>query len=137
MGLHEGKHATDPSRNNPHVHIIVPTRTIGSEGFSKKKDREHDKRKYVDIWRKQWAIIQNRAYERNGLDIRVSHESLEVQGKRDREPTIHLGRIDWQKEQRGEQTVAGNQKRAIQERNAKRIQMHHTKLDHKLEIGLR
>jgi len=118
--IHRGRNADDPSRNNPHVHIIVPTRTVGPNGFSKKKDREHDKRSYTDIWREQWAEVQNRAYERRKLDIRVSHESLEMQGRRDREPTIHLSRIDWQKEQRGERTPAGDRKRAIQERNRKR-----------------
>ena len=109
--IHQGKNVEDPSRDNPHVHIIVPTRTVEPDGFSKKKDREHDKRKYIKIWREQWALAQNRAYERNGLDIRVSHESLEAQGEFDREPTIHLSRIDWQREQRGERTPAGDEKR--------------------------
>ena len=120
--IHRGHNRDDPSRNNPHVHIIVPTRTLGPDGFSAKKDREHDKRKYITIWREQWAAVQNRAYERNGLDIQVSHESLEAQGKGDREPTIHLSRIDWQREQRGERTPAGDRKRAIRERNHARIQ---------------
>lgn len=99
--IHEGRNAEDPSRNNPHVHIIVPTRTVGPDGFSRKKDREHNKRKYLNIWREQWADVQNRAYERSGLDIRVSHESLEAQGILDREPTIHLSLADWQREKRG------------------------------------
>lgn len=118
--IHRGHNQDDPSKNNPHVHIIVPTRTIEPDGFCRKKDREHDKRKYITIWREQWAQVQNRAYERNGLDIQVSHESLEAQGKRNREPTIHLSRIDWQKEQRGERTIAGARKRAIKERNHER-----------------
>ena len=118
--IHEGKNEDDPTRDNPHVHIIVPTRTVGPDGFSKKKDREHDKYKYIGIWREQWALVQNRAYERNGMDISVSHESLEVQGVRDREPTIHLSRIDWQKEQRGERTRAGDKKREIEARNRER-----------------
>lgn len=115
--IHRGHRPDDPSRNNPHVHIIVPARTVGPNGFSKKKDREHDKKLYIGIWREQWAEVQNLAYERRKLEVRVSHESLKVQGKRDREPTIHLSRIDWQKEQRGERTVAGDRKRAIEERN--------------------
>lgn len=118
--IHQGKNVEDPSRDNPHVHIIVPTRTVEPEGFSKKKDREHDKREYIGIWREQWAFVQNRAYERNGLEIRVSHESLEAQGELDREPTIHLSRIDWQKERRGERTLAGDEKREIEERNRER-----------------
>lgn len=35
--IHEGKNARDPSRSNPHVHIIVPTRTVGPDGFAPKK----------------------------------------------------------------------------------------------------
>ena len=118
--IHQGKNVENPSRDNPHVHIIVPTRTVEAEGFSKKKDREHDKREYIKIWREEWASAQNRAYERNRLDIRVSHESLEAQGERDREPTPHLSRIDWQREQRGERTPAGDRKREIEERNRER-----------------
>lgn len=116
VAIHEGRNVDDPSRNNPHVHIIVPTRTVDSDGFSKKKDREHDKREYVVIWRKQWALAQNRAYERNGLDVRVSHESLEVQGIRDREPKIHISRIDWQRKKRGERTHADDKKRKMEKK---------------------
>lgn len=83
---------------------------------ARKKNREWDKRKYINIWREEWAAVQNRAYERNRMDIRVSHESLEVQGK-DWEPTIHMSRIDWQKEKHGERTIAGDRKRAIKEHN--------------------
>ncbi len=118
--IHRGRNLANPSKNNPHVHIIVSTRTLGPDGFSKKKDREHNKKQYLIQWREQWAEIQNRAYERNQLDIRISHESLAVQGKLDREPTIHLSHMDWQKEQRGERTAAGNRKRKIQERNRQR-----------------
>lgn len=118
--IHKGKNVEDPSKNNPHVHIIVPTRTVGPDGFSEKKDREHDKREYIGIWREQWALVQNRAYKRNGLDIKVSHKSLEAQGIHDREPTIHLSHADWQREKRGERTAAGDRKYAIKIRNKKR-----------------
>ena len=67
----------------------------------------------------KWANVQNEAYARCGLDIRVSHESLEVQGI-NRVPTIHLSRIDWRKEQRGERTPAGDRKRAIERENKMR-----------------
>ena len=120
VAIHEGRNIQDPSRNNPHVHIIVPTRTVGLGGFSKRKDREHNKRKYIDIWREQWALIQNLAYERNGLNIRVSHESLFVQGCYGREPVNQLSLVDWQKEQRGERTVAGALRRELTARNKAR-----------------
>lgn len=132
--IHEGRNEYDPSKDNPHVHIIVSTRVVGPDGFSKMKDREHNKKVYVKIWREGWANIQNRAYERNGMKIRVSHESLEVQGIR-REPTPHLSRIDWQKEERGELTPAGDRKRAIQERN-KRVQKRQLKRGRGLEIEI-
>ena len=103
--IHEGKNARDPSRSNPHVHIIVPTRTVGPDGFCPKKDREHDKREYILIWREQWALVQNRAYEREKLDIRVSHESLEMQGIYDRKPRRHLSRINWQRTQQREHAL--------------------------------
>ena len=67
------------------------------------------------------------AIDRNRLDIRVSHESLEIQGRYDREPTIHLSRIDWQREMRGERTPAGDKKRAIAARN--REQSHNRQLE--------
>lgn len=133
--IHEGRNETDPKRNNPHVHIIVPTRIVGKNGFGEKKDRELDKRKYIHIWREEWANLQNRAYERNGLDIRVSHESLEVQGK-DREPTIHLSRMDWQKEERGEHTIAGDKKRAIKVRNQERVRKRQLQQERSLEMEL-
>lgn len=134
--IHEGRNNSDPEKNNPHVHILVSTRTVGADGFNQKKDRERNNRKYVEIWREQWAQVQNRAYERNGYDIRVSHESLEVQGKKDREPTIHLSRIDWQKEKKGEHTSAGDKKRAITEHNRKHAHRHQIELEQKYEIEL-
>lgn len=117
--IHWGRNPTSPSRNNPHVHMIITTRTIGPEGFNKSKDREHNKKEYLHLWRKQWADVQNRAYERNRLDTRVSHESLRAQ-ELNREPTIHLSRADWRREMRGEQTKAGERKRQIKERNQER-----------------
>jgi hypothetical protein len=134
--IHEGHNEADPRKNNPHVHLIVSTRTISPSGFSAKKDREHDKRKYINIWREEWATAQNRAYERNELDIRVSHESLEVQGCHDREPTIHLSRIDWQRELRGEHTPRGDEKRAIKARNEERNRQRKLELERKCELEL-
>lgn len=134
--IHEGKNKLDPKRNNPYVHIIIPTRSVCPDGFCKKKNREWDKRQYINIWREDWANVQNRAYERNGMDIRVSHESLEVQGIKDREPTIHLSRIDWQREQHGERTLAGDRKRAIKERNEERARQRQIELEREYELEL-
>lgn len=136
VAIHEGRNKADPTKNNPHVHIIVSTRSIGPDGFGEKKDREHNNPKYANIWREQWAKVQNRAYERNGLDVRVSHESLEVQGEYDREPTIHLSRIDWQKENLGERTIAGDEKRAIKARNEEHVRQRKASQERELDFEL-
>ena len=115
--IHEGNNKQDPAKNNPHVHIIVPTRTVGPDGFNRKKFREYDKREYIDIWREHWALVQNQAYERNDLSVRVSHESLIVQGIYGREPVNHLPFVEWQKEQRGQLTPSGVRRRALEIRN--------------------
>ena len=116
------------------MRLILLSLLIEIEDFSKKKNREWNKRKYITVWREQWAEVQNLAYERNGLDIRVSHESLEVQGIRNREPTIHLSRADWQREMRGIHTPAGDRKREIQARNQER--MYTLKRQRSMEIEL-
>lgn len=126
--IHEGKNEKDPSRNNPHVHIIVSTRTADEHGFSKVKLRELDKRKYIWVWRKEWEDIINRTYERNKCRERVSCHSYEVQGIHDFEPTIHLSRIDWEKEKRGERTLEGDIKRDIKEKNKKRREKEEEKM---------
>ena len=120
VAIHEGKNKDDPSRNNVHFHILVPTRFVEPDGFSKGKDRERNNIRYIKEWRESWAEIQNRAYRRYNLKISVSADSYEVQGIFDREPTIHLNRIDWEKEKAGEQTRSGDRKRAIRSRNEER-----------------
>ena len=97
--IHRGTNRDFPSKNNPHVHIIVSTRTVGPEGFNPQKDREHDKRCYIEIWRRAWAEVQNRACERCHIEERVSHESLRVQGIA-REPLRHVNYVDWQRTER-------------------------------------
>ena len=122
VAIHEGKNEREPSKNNPHAHIIVPTRTVSSKGLNEKTYREFNKSEYMHIWRAQWADVQNQAYERNNLPMRVSHESLEVQGIRDREPANHLSLASWQRERRGEHTPQGDKRRAIDRRNRERTQ---------------
>ncbi len=115
--IHEGKNLKDESKNNPHVHILVTTRTLDPSGFNRLKARELlDRKEALLNWREQWARVQNLAYERNGFDIRVSHESLEVQGV-ERIPIPHLPLIDWQREQKGRHTPSGDKRREILEKN--------------------
>lgn len=36
---------------------------FGSDGFSKRKDRESDQRDFWNVWRESWAMVQNRAIQ--------------------------------------------------------------------------
>jgi len=92
--IHKGINVKAPERNNPHVHIIVPTRTVNADGFSKNKYSPLNAREYIRIWRARWSDAQNRAYERCGLDVRVSHRSLKDQNK-EREPVRYIPRLDY------------------------------------------
>ena len=136
FAIHLNENPEDPSRNNPHMHLFVNTRMVTVDGFSKKKDRRLDKLDQLRKWRKSWEDIQNAAFERNGLDIRVSHESFEVQGITDKEATIHLTRSDYEKEQRGIRTPAGDRKREIEERNRQREIEAELRREHRLERSL-
>ena len=69
-------------------------------------------------WREAWMEEQNHAYERNWLDIEISHASLKAQGI-DRIPKKHISRIDFQKKQRLEQLLAKSKKRVIDLRHPK------------------
>jgi ATP-dependent exoDNAse (exonuclease V) alpha subunit len=111
----------DKRDGNPHVHILLTTRAVNWEGFSKMKNRDWDKRTNVTQWREHWARVQNREFEKRNLTVRVSHESYIKQGI-DREPTKHLGRRVMSLERRGIQTDRGNENRAIEARNREREQ---------------
>ena len=117
--IHEGRNTEDKSRNNPHVHILVTTRALGADGFSAKKYRDLDRRENIKKWRKGWEVLQNRAYERNGLDIRVSCESLKTQGI-DRKPLSYMPVADWQKEKNGQHTPSGDKRRKVVRKNEKK-----------------
>lgn len=116
--IHEGENKKHPSRNNPHAHIIITTRSIGPEGFFRKKNRELDKEKYLLIWRKQWEILQNQAYKRNNIKAEVSCKSLKEQGCK-RKPIPYLSICDYQKEKRGIRTIAGEKRRKVIKYNKK------------------
>lgn len=136
VAIHEGRNEDDPSKNNPHVHIIIPTRFVEAEGFSRLKDREHDKKEYIFFWRVEWARVVNRAYEKNHLPMRVSPYSLKVQGI-DREPTKHLCLADYQREKRGERTTAGDEKREIETRNQEKALKKKEEKKKKQEVKLK
>lgn len=112
IAIHEGKNK-NPLKNNPHAHIMLTDRPVDANGFCARKNREWNKREILREWRKLWAEAQNKFFKDKGLELRVSHESLEVQGI-DREPTVPLGRAAMALERKGVQTEYGNRNREIE-----------------------
>jgi len=108
-------------QNNPHAHIITPFRTVDKDGFHRTKTqmRYMNHKSYSTKWRKLWAELQNREFEKRGLDIRVSHESLYAQGIM-REATKHIGAGAMALELRGIETKAGEDYRKTMTRNKER-----------------
>ena len=76
--------------NNPHAHIMLTMREMNSDGFSAKKNRDWNHVSQLQLQRKAWADATNLALEREGIDTRIDHRSLEEQGI-ERIPQIHLG----------------------------------------------
>lgn len=81
----------DKKDGNPHAHILLTTREIDENGFTK-KNREWDKNERVDEWRKGWEVIANRDLERAGCDTRIDHRSHEDRGLEEI-PQIHVGHV--------------------------------------------
>ena len=115
--IHHGRNLENSKKDNPHVHILVSTRTAGPDGFSSKKARALETKDTLLHWREEWAWVQNQAYQRCGLDTRVNHKSLREQNIYDREPTAHLRYMDWQKAQRNRQEDAETEKQINRQRS--------------------
>lgn len=101
---------------NPHAHILLTTRDITPEGFGP-KNRDWNRKELLETWREEWSNAANRSLERAGLESRIDHRSLDVQGL-EREPQIHLGPHVAQMEARGILTERGSRALEIAERNA-------------------
>ena len=111
----------EPNGHNPHVHIMFSERIIegierGPEQYFKRANTKHPERgghlksdrftgrggpEAIEALRARWAEVQNLAFERLGLDVRVDHRSLEAQGI-EREPGQHRGPAVSAVEARGE-----------------------------------
>lgn len=81
-------HKLDSS--NPHAHILLTMREVGSSGFGK-KNRDWNKKERLTEWREKWALECNNELYAAGSKSRISHKTLKEQGVK-REPTKHLGK---------------------------------------------
>ncbi len=112
---------TSDERNH-HVHLLIPERRIGPDGFAAKKDPTMNRREQLNEWREQWANLANRHLERHGHEARIDHRSLEAQGI-DREPTSHLGYAAIEIAERGGQSDRFDAFKAVLARNDIRVEM--------------
>jgi MobA/MobL family len=133
-------HASGEGRDhrNIHAHVLITHREFGPEGFEEIANRRtitkkvKGQEKQVEIAgiaatpadikaiRKEWEQHVNRAYEREGLDIRVDCRSHEDRGI-EQEPTKHLGPTAAAMERRGMESDRGAANREITQRNAARL----------------
>ena len=133
----------DKGDGNPHAHVMLTMRAMDEHGKWLPKSRkvydldengeriklpsgrwkshkedtvDWNDRKYCEIWRHEWEIIQNRYLEANNRPERVDLRSYERQGL-DIIPTVHEGAAVQQMEKRGIQTNIGNLNREIKAAN--------------------
>ena len=133
----------DKGDGNPHAHVMLPMRAMDERGKWLPKSRkvydlnengeriklpsgrwkshkedtvDWNDRKYCEIWRHEWEVIQNRYLEANDRPERVDLRSYARQGL-DIVPTVHEGAAVRQMEKRGIQTNIGNLNREIRAAN--------------------
>ncbi|HHS9832589.1 TPA: MobQ family relaxase [Klebsiella variicola subsp. variicola] len=68
----------DLDSDNPHAHVMLTLKTIGSEGFGK-KERSWNDRKMSVLWRESWASMANSYLAAAGSPERIDHRSLQAQ----------------------------------------------------------
>ena len=133
----------DKGDGNPHAHVMLTMRAMDEHGKWLPKSRkvydldengeriklpsgrwkshkedtvDWNDRKYCEIWRHEWEVIQNRYLEANDRPERVDLRSYARQGL-DIIPTVHEGAAVRQMEKRGIQTNIGNLNREIRAAN--------------------
>lgn len=115
-------HTPDPQgdNRNHHCHIMLTTRELTGDSFGQKV-REWNRTEELQGWREQWAVHVNRGLEQAGREDRVDHRSLEDRGI-DAEPEPKQGPVATEMERQGQQSHAGDDRRAAKDRNAERAE---------------
>lgn len=113
-------HAPDRGgdNRNHHAHVLLTMRELTGEGFGI-KNREWNDKDRLEAWRENWANAVNHSLERNGFSERVDHRSYADRGI-DREAEPKQGPIATEMEREGRPSHAGDDRRAVKERNAER-----------------
>jgi Ti-type conjugative transfer relaxase TraA len=76
--IHDGK--TKDGEEQPHAHVMLSMRRVTEKGFAEKKDRSWNDRNHMPKWREAWADYANKCLEKNGIDQKIDHRTLEEQG---------------------------------------------------------
>ncbi|MGK7878593.1 MAG: MobQ family relaxase [Crocosphaera sp.] len=105
----------DINTHNPHVHIMITTRTVDENGLEA-KDRSLDKKDFLLKLRESWATYTNDALESIGSSEKIDHRTLEEQNI-NRIPQIHLGANVAAMMKRGIATERGDEYLEIQTTN--------------------
>jgi MobA/MobL family len=66
--------------HNPHSHIVIGLRSIEGEHFSSKKNRDLDKKGFIQETRQRWEELSNQEFKRKNLNLFVSHKSYKDRG---------------------------------------------------------
>ena len=129
-----GIQAVVERQDNPHIHMLAAFRQVGKDGFysEKSKGRTTYRKSFLYQLRESWAEIQNRSFERLGIDVRVTADSYQKRGI-SRKPTMHLGPWVMAKEAAGFETRLGNQYREILAENKAREQQIEAELQREAE----
>lgn len=134
----------------PHAHIMLTTRELMGEGFGP-KNRDWNATDRLEGWRERWAEHVNAELELKGHEVRIDHRTLEAQRDEashhaaqarqagdghkadrhdrqaeilDREPEPKLGATASQMEKLGNVSRRGDERRAVEARNAERRTLH-------------
>lgn len=129
-----GIQAVIERQDNPHIHMLAAFRQVGKDGFysEKRKGRTTYQKNFLRQLRESWAELQNRSFERLGIDVRVTADSYKKRGI-SRRPTMHLGPWVMAKEAAGVETKLGNQYREILAENQAREQQIEAELQREAE----
>ena len=133
----------DDGTGNPHAHILLTMRGLDEQGKWLPKSKSEfvldgngqrirqkngrwkcrkvntvdwDDRKYCDVWRHEWELLQNQFLQQAGRSERVDMRSYERQGV-DLVPTVHMGPAITNMERSGVSTDMGILNREIQRTN--------------------
>jgi Ti-type conjugative transfer relaxase TraA len=80
--------------DNPHLHVLMPMRTLTEEGFSKKiRFTKPQLIQEIKRVREAWSVSANQTLQSLGLDERIDHRSYKARGI-NLTPTVKIGKFN-------------------------------------------